>query len=127
MSETGIWSAELPSSAGEIETHVPISFPIPLAEGNGQTSSAFFFTAEEGGKKNSPTAAIGHREPLTPSPNPRRRGPSASSNSSEKEAEFLFFGAPGAPIADGYTPAGTYMFMKRAHRQCRPLLPVPGQ
>ncbi len=110
--ETGTWAAEVPVSTGNIEVHVPISFPIPLPKG--KEGSSFFFTAEQVmGEEFSNGCKWEQGNPADAKPESTIKGTLCVFEDSGEGAKFKFFNAPGDEFAGGYTPAGTHIVMER--------------
>jgi hypothetical protein len=108
--ETGTWTAEVPASAGAIEVHVPISFPVPTAEG--KEGSSKFFTAEQVTNEEFSNGCNWERS-ANAKPESTVPGTLCVFEDFGEGAEFQFFKAPGDEFAGGYARAGSYFVMER--------------
>jgi Collagen triple helix repeat (20 copies) len=112
--ETGTWSAEAPLITGEREFPVAISFPIPLTQGGG---GAFFFTEEQVREQEFTHGCRWEQENVNAKPESTTPGTLCvfeQAGGEEEHISFVQFRSPGEPLAEGYTPSGTYLILFKA-------------
>jgi len=119
MPQTGTWSFRAP---GQIESIVPISFSVPLAQGGENTEASkkvFFFDGEEVELQEFGTSGCKwEQESVNAKPEATVTGtlcvfmqPSPEPGALEN-LESVFFRVPGEPFGVGYDPAGSYMYVR---------------